>query len=98
MVLDRKVDVFFGERSVVLGVLGEQGGVAREELVVLDRLFTHEPLALATPRGDEDFRLLVDRALSQLYASEEFPKLYTQWLGQLDAPTRTFFQFVTLPE
>ena len=43
---------------------------ARDELVVLDRLFTHEPSALALARGDDDFRLAVDRALSQLYASK----------------------------
>ena len=64
---DGKVDVFFGERSLVLGAMSDK---EREELVILDRLFTHEPAALALARGDEDFRLLVDRALSQFYASD----------------------------
>jgi polar amino acid transport system substrate-binding protein len=92
-VLERKADVFFGERSLVLGVLGTEDTEARKTLVVVDRLFTHEPLGLAMPRGDDDFRLLVDRALSELFVSEEFPRLYTKWCGQFDAPTRTLFLY-----
>jgi polar amino acid transport system substrate-binding protein len=97
MLRDRKADVFFGERSLVVGALGPQKG-SSDDLVILDRLFTHEPLALAMGRGDDDFRVSVDRALSQLYASEEFPKLYTKWLGPVDTTTRTFFQFVAMSE
>ena len=63
----------------------------REDLVILDRLFTHEPLALALARGDEDFRLLVDRSLSQLYASDGFGELYTRWFGEFDDKSRTYF-------
>ena len=75
---DGKADVFFGERSLVLGALNDK---ERENLVILDRLFTNEPLALALARGDEDFRLLVDRSLSQLYASDGFGELYKRWFG-----------------
>ncbi|HEX2493646.1 MAG TPA: transporter substrate-binding domain-containing protein, partial [Steroidobacter sp.] len=96
--LDRKADVFFGERTVVLGALGTMESSARENLVILDRRFTHEPIALALPRGDDDFRLLVDRALSQLYASEEFVQLYTKWCGEFDAGTRAFFLWNTPAE
>lgn len=90
--LDGKVDVFFGERSLVLGALTD---TAREDVVVLDRLFTHEPFALALARGDEDFRLLVDRSLSQLYASSGFSKLYRQWYGEFDDRTSTYFLWNT---
>lgn len=85
---DGKVDVFFGERSLVLGALSDK---EREDLVILDRLFTHEPLALALARGDEDFRLLVDRSLSQLYASDGFGELYKRWYGEFDDKARTYF-------
>ena len=66
---------------------------AREDLVVLDRLFTHEPLALALPRGDEDFRLLVDGALSRLYGSGRLPALYGKWFGEFDENSRAFFSW-----
>jgi ABC-type amino acid transport substrate-binding protein len=93
--LDHKVDVFFGERSVVLGAMDDQ---ERKELVILDRLFTHEPLALALARGDDDFRLLVDRSLSRLYASSGFGELYKRWNGEFDERTRTYFMWNTPAE
>lgn len=87
-----EVDVFFGERSLVLGAMSD---AERKDLVILDRLFTHEPLALALARGDEDFRLLVDRSLSQLYASERFGELYKRWYGDFDDRARTYFMWNT---
>ena len=89
---DGKVDVFFGERSVVLGAMSDS---ERKDLVILDRLFTHEPLALALARGDEDFRLLIDRSLSQLYSSSEFGELYKRWHGEFDDKARTYFLWNT---
>ena len=65
---------------------------------MLDRLFTYEPLALALPRGDEDFRLLVDRALSAIYRSGEIGDLYAGWFGEPDEAALTFFRLHTLPE
>jgi ABC-type amino acid transport substrate-binding protein len=91
--LHSQVDVFFGERSLVLGALDAE---ERANLVVFDRLFTQESGALALARDDDDFRLLVDRALSKVYAASEFSALYTQWLGPFDASTRAFFQSNTL--
>jgi len=90
--LERKVDVFFAERDVVLAAMDDS---ARQKLVVLDRQLTQEPLALALPRGDEDFRLLVDTALSGVYSSPEFAALYGKYFGALDEPSRTFFTWAT---
>jgi polar amino acid transport system substrate-binding protein len=97
-VLNRKADVFLGERSLVLGVLGGEDSEERRSLTIVDRLFTHEPLGLAMPRGDDDFRLLVDRALSELFVTEDFQRLYTKWCGQFDAPTRTLFLYAARTE
>ena len=54
--------------------------------------------ALALARGDEDFRLLVDRSLSRLYASSAFGELYKRWHGELDERTRTYFLWNTSAE
>jgi polar amino acid transport system substrate-binding protein len=94
-VLDHTADVFFGDRAVVLSAMDD---AARENLSVLPRLLTHEPLSFALLRGDEDFRLLVDRALSDAYKSADFAALYGQWVGELDDGTRAFFQWNTLPQ
>ena len=92
---DDKVDLFFGDRALVLGAMDRTNST---DLVVLDRLFTREPLALALVRNDADFRLLVDRTLSQLYSSAEFRELYTKWFGELNDNTRSFFLWNVVPQ
>jgi ABC-type amino acid transport substrate-binding protein len=95
-VLDRSSNVFFGDRAILMDAVrrNASGG----DLVVLDRLFTSEPLALALARGDEDFRLVVDRTLSRLYRSGEIGALYAKWCGEPDENALTFFRLTALPE
>lgn len=93
--LERKIDVFFGDRAVVLRAMT---GEERKNLTVFDRLLTHEPYSFALARDDDDFRLLVDKALSQAYASPQFGDLYARWCGELDDGTRAFFVWTTVPQ
>lgn len=95
-VLEGESDAFFGDRVLLLGAIESRG--AGDDLALLDRLFTHEPLALALPRGDEDFRLLVDRTLSGLYRSGEIEELYAKWCGDPDETARAFFRNNALPD
>ena len=71
---------------------------ARQDYVVLDRMLTHEAVGLPLARGDDDFRLVVDSALSRLFASTGFKDVYSKWVGSYDESTRTFFQWVALPK
>ena len=66
--------------------------------MVLPRFFTQEPLALALTRGDEDFRLIVDRALSRQLGSPDLPELYSKWFGKPREDALVFFQMSVLPE
>ena len=95
-VLDRKVNAFFGERAILLDAV--RSNASGGDLTVIDRQFTFEPLALPMARGDDDFRLLVDRTLSQFYRSEGFPKTYTKWFGQPDSTAKNFFRWNALPD
>ena len=95
-VLDRKADVFFGDRPILLDAAA--GTPSGQDLVVLDRLFTSEPLALTLARGDEDFRLVVDRALSHLFRSSEFHDVYMKWFGEPNDSALTFFRQTALPD
>jgi polar amino acid transport system substrate-binding protein len=92
--MERKIDVFLAERDVVLAALDDK---SRANVLVLNRQITHEPLALAMPRGDEDFRLQVDAALSAAYNSPEFSSIYVKYFHKMDDATRTFFAWVTPP-
>ena len=95
MVLDRRAAALFGDRPVLLDAAKR---ALADELMVLDRLFTREPLALALRRGDDAFRLLVDRSLSRLFRSPEIGPLYTTYFGAPDPGVLQFFQSVALPD
>jgi len=95
MVRERRAAALFGDRPVLLDAAKRnQAG----ELTVVERAFTREPLALAMRRGDDVFRLLVDRSLSRLFRSKDFAPLYTGFFGTPDAGTLEFFQSVALPD
>jgi polar amino acid transport system substrate-binding protein len=91
--LEGEVDVLVADRTAVLGALDSS---SLHKVVILDRLLTREPAALAMARSDEDFRLLVDNALSQVYASDLFPPLYQHWLGAYDPDAHSFFVWNSL--
>ena len=95
-VLDRSSNVFFADRSILLDAAKRSPSAG--DLLVLERQFTYAPIALALERGDADFQLVVDRALSQFFGSEEFHGLYVKWFGEPDADADIFFKLSTLPE
>ena len=64
---------------------------------MLDRRFTLEPVALAFRRGDEDFRLLVDTALSDLYRSGQHLRTYARHFGEPTEAAQLLFQAYALP-
>lgn len=92
--LQRKIDVFLAERDVVLAAMDD---ATEQKLVILKRQLTHEPLALALPRGDDDFRLLVDSALASAYSSPQFAAMYSKYFGALDDSSKQFFSWVIPP-
>jgi ABC-type amino acid transport substrate-binding protein len=95
-VAERRADVLFGDRTLLLGAAARSP--LADDLTVIDRRFTNEALALALARGDEDFRLLVDRTLSGLYGSGEIAELYKSFFGEPDEDALSFFRMNALPE
>jgi ABC-type amino acid transport substrate-binding protein len=95
-VLDRKASAFFAERAILLDAA--QRNPSHRSLTVIERQFTYERLALPVARGDEDFRLLVDKSLSQLFTSPGFSEMYQKWFGKPDETANTFFRWNALPE
>lgn len=95
-ILDRRTNVFFGDRAILLEAA--RRSPQKRDLIVLERNFTFEPIAFALQRGDEDFRLLVDRALSRIFSSEDIRYLYAKWFGKPDESALDFYRLSALPE
>lgn len=90
MVADKKVDAYFADR-VILDHYA-YGSKDYKELMVLDRYFTYEPIALAVARNDDDFRLVVDTTLSNLYRSGEIVEIYKRYFGEPGDMTLLLFK------
>lgn len=84
-VADGSADALFGDRTVLLDFAHRDADA--DDLVVLDRTYDRESLALAVPRSDEDFRLLVDRSLSGFFRSGKAGEAYARFFGKVDAAT-----------
>ena len=61
-----------------------------------------EPYGFVVRRNDADFRLLVNRAISQLYRSGEEADIFYRWIGRIgiDVPPimAVMYQLNALPE
>ena len=80
------VDAYYGDRGILTFLLIDGG--PRAGLLLADAYLSVEPYALALRRGDEDFRLAVDRALSQIYRSGEIVKLFAMSFGPTVQPSQ----------
>ena len=95
MVRDGRAAALFGDRPVLLDAARR---APAGEFAVVERSFTREPLALAMRRGDDAFRLFVDRSLSRLFRSSEFGPLYASFFGPPSPGTLELFQAIALPD
>ena len=55
-------------------------------------VFSFEPFAFAVKRGDADFRLVADRAISDLCRSKKIFEIYDKWIGRYTGGRMPIFQ------
>jgi polar amino acid transport system substrate-binding protein/glutamate/aspartate transport system substrate-binding protein len=87
MLDDGKLTAYFADRSILLSLV--KSSKAPTKLSIARDYLTIEPYALALPRGDEDFRLAVDTALSHIYLSPEIRTIFEQSFGESTKPSET---------
>jgi len=99
MLDEGKISAYFGDRSILLFLIRDSK--APEKLRLADDYLSVEPYALALPRGDSDFRLAVDRALSHIYRSGEIASVFQRTFGGKAEPSqilRTLYVVSGLPD
>lgn len=93
------ISAYFGDRAILIFLAAKSE--ARGNLGLSDQHFTFEPFALALPRGDDDFRLAVDRTLSRVYRSGEIEALFRNAFGKAAKPSgllQALYVISALPE
>jgi ABC-type amino acid transport substrate-binding protein len=79
MVATGGVSAYFADRTILQYL---RRASKSSNLLLGDDYLTYEPYALALPYGDEDFRLAVDRALSDLYRSGKIESIFMESFGK----------------
>ncbi len=92
------ITAYFADRSILIHQFQAAG--EPDTLKVSSSFLTVEPYALALPLGDTEFRLAVDRALSDIYRSGEIGGIYQKSFGSVppSPELRTLFLIAALPE
>jgi len=98
MVAKGQIAAYFADRSILAYMLSSDPRVG--DLLLSTQYYSNEPYALALPRGDEDFRLLVDATLARLYRSGDIMRIFAASFGRA-APTpmlKDLYGINSLPE
>ena len=96
-----EVDAFSSDQIVLIGQIIIRKN-SEKKYFLSKELFSFEPFALAVRRGDVDFQLVSDRALSQLNRSGQIVAIYRKWFGLIaEKPPialRALYQLNATPE
>jgi ABC-type amino acid transport substrate-binding protein len=89
-----EIVAYFADRAILSYLASKSSDASKLRLA--DNYFSLEPYALALPRGDEDFRLAVDRALSHIYRSGEIAIVFAHTFGNAMQPSDTLKSLYTI--
>ncbi|MGI9481640.1 MAG: amino acid ABC transporter substrate-binding protein [Hyphomicrobiales bacterium] len=76
---NNEISAYFGDRAILVTLVRRLAG--EKNIGVSTRLFSLEPYAIGLPRGDSNFRLVVDAAISKVFRSPQIQKIYQQAFG-----------------
>jgi polar amino acid transport system substrate-binding protein/glutamate/aspartate transport system substrate-binding protein len=82
-----KIAAYFADQTILIALLGQSK--EPEKLAIAEEYLSVEPYALAMPRGDTEFRLAVDTALSHIYRGGEIGAIFQKAFGDKARPTET---------
>jgi ABC-type amino acid transport substrate-binding protein len=96
LVMDAKLDAYVADRGILAAML-RQGG--RPGFELSKQYFSYETYALALPRNDSAFRLLVDKTLARLYRTGKIKSILAKTFGQgpMDDMLNAMFVINALP-
>jgi ABC-type amino acid transport substrate-binding protein len=93
--IDGRIDAMAGDQATLFGIGYKTQG--EDDLVITEDMLSFEPFALPLPRNDADFRLAVNRALSQLYVRGDVGRSWEKWFGVHDVrPTNMLLMLYRL--
>ncbi len=77
-----EIDAYFADQTILL--INFAAGGLQDRFKMSDQILTLEKHGLAIARGDDEFRLLVDRILSRMYADGTMEELFKKMLPGIE--------------
>jgi ABC-type amino acid transport substrate-binding protein len=94
------IDAYASDQIVLIGQIIEATNPKRYSL--LDETFSYEPYGLVVRRNDADFRLVANKAITQIYRSGQHIQIFNKWIGRIGIRPPpilvTMYQLNTIPE
>lgn len=94
------VDAMASDQIVLIGLIMNSQDPTRYWLD--SEILSYEPYAFVVRRNDADFRLVVNRALAEVYRSGDHADIYYEWIGKagIEVPpiVAIMYQLGALPE
>lgn len=94
------IDAYASDQIVLIGQIIEATNPQRYSL--LDETFSYEPYGLVVRRNDADFRLVANKAITQIYRSGQHIQIFNKWIGRIGIRPPpvllTMYQLNTIPE
>ncbi len=94
------IDAFASDQIVLIGQIIESINPQRYSLV--GDIFSYEPYGFVIRRNDADFRLVVDKAIAQLYRSGQHADIFYKWIGRIGISVppilAAMYQLSAIPE
>lgn len=94
------VDALASDQIVLIGQIIE--ALNPRQYSLMDNIFSYEPYGFVVRRNDADFRLVVNKSLSQIYRSGQHGDVFYKWIGRTGVTVppilSAMYQLSTIPE
>lgn len=94
------IDALASDQIVLIGQIIES--INPGQYALMNDVFSYEPYGFVVRRDDADFRLVVDRAIVQVYRSGQHADMFYKWIGrtgvQVPPILAAMYQLNTIPD
>ncbi|NOR35876.1 MAG: transporter substrate-binding domain-containing protein [Woeseiaceae bacterium] len=94
------IDALASDQIVLIGQIIE--ALNPRQYALMNDIFSYEPYGFVVRKNDADFRLVVNRSLSQIYRSGQHADIFYKWIGRagVNVPPilAAMYQLSTIPE
>jgi ABC-type amino acid transport substrate-binding protein len=95
-----RIDALASDQIVLIGMI--MNSVNPRQYSLMNSIISYEPYGFAVRRNDADFRLVVNRAIAQLYRSGQQADMFYKWIGRAGVTVppilAAMYQLNTIPE